>query len=139
VQGPALIVSGIALFFIVTRSSLLGLPEQMKVPQPKWSYVGAGLAFLIALAAAVTHPENLLTIGAVFAFLGIPSDGGVALLAGFFLGSLAMWAGAIELLGHLGQKQGRRIMLWVMQLLCALCIVAGIVQLARAFGVFAKM
>ena len=95
------------------------------------------MAFFIALAAAVSHPENLLTIGAVFAFLGIPSERGVALLAGFFLGSLTMWAAAIELLAHLGQKQGRQIMLRVMQLLCALCIIAGIVQLARAFGAFA--
>jgi len=137
VQGPALIVSGIALFFIVTRSSLLGLPQETRLPEPQWRYVGAGVAFFIALAAAVSHPENLLTIGAVFAFLGIPSERGVALLAGFFLGSLAMWAAAIELLAHLGQKQGRQIMLRVMQLLCALCIIAGIVQLARAFGAFA--
>src|SRR5262249_3658747 len=129
VQGPALIVSGIALFFIVTRSSLLGLPQETRLlPEPQWRYVGAGVTFLIAVAAAVSHPENLLTIGAVFAFLGIPSERGVALLAGFFLGSLVMWAAAIELLAHLGQKQGRQIMLRVMQLLCALCIVAGIVQ-----------
>jgi len=51
------------------------------------------------------------------------------------LGSLAMWAGSIELLGHLGQQQGRQIMLRVMQLLCALCVVAGLVQLARGFGI----
>jgi chromate transporter len=137
VQGPALILSGIALFFIVTRSALLGLPEQAKAQEPKWSYAGAGVVSLIALTASITHPENLLTITAVFAVLGIPSDGGVALLAGFFLGSLAMWAGSIELLAHLGQKQGRQIMLRVMQLLCALCILAGIVQLGRAFDIFA--
>ena len=29
--------------------------------------MGAGLAALVALAASVTHPENLLAIGAVFA------------------------------------------------------------------------
>jgi chromate transporter len=137
VQGPALIVSGIALFFIVTRSALLGLPQQANPQEPKWSYLGASVAFLIALTASMTHPENLLTITAVFTVLGVPSDGGFILLAGFFLGSLAMWGGSIELLGHLGQNQGRQIMLWVMQLLCALCILAGIVQLGRGLGIFA--
>jgi hypothetical protein len=36
------------------------------------------------------------------------------------------------LLCHLGEKQGRQIMLRVMQSLCVLCIAAGVVQLARA-------
>src|SRR5262249_1477317 len=87
-QGAALIASGIALLFIVTRSELLGLPDQDQAQVPKWAYVGTGLAFLIAFGASITHPENLLAIGAVFTFLGIESDSDSVLLAGFFLGSL---------------------------------------------------
>jgi hypothetical protein len=94
--------------------------------------MGAGLAALIALSASVTHPENLLAIGAVFAILGIGSDSGITLLAGFFIGTGLTWFSTIELLCHLGEKQGRQIMLRVMQSLCVLCIVVGVVQLARA-------
>jgi chromate transport protein ChrA len=135
VQGAALILSGIALFLVATRSTLLGLPrEAAALEPPKWRVMGGGLAFLVAVAASVTHPENLLTITAVMSVLGIQSDSGFALLAGFFLGSLAMWAGAIELLCRLGQNQGRQIMRRVMQLLCVLCVVAGIAQLVRWFN-----
>jgi chromate transporter len=130
-QGSALIASGIALLFIVTRSELLGLPDQDQPQVPKWTYVGTGLAFLIAFGASITHPENLLAIGAVFTFLGIESDSDSVLLAGFFLGSLATWTGSIELMCRLGESTGRRVMRRVMQLLCILCIVAGIAQLGR--------
>jgi len=131
-QGPVLILGGIALLFIVSRSVLLGLPQQDQTRDEQWTYVGAGLAALIALSASVTHPENLLAIGAVFAILGIGSDSGITLLAGFFIGTALTWFSTIELLCHLGEKQGRQIMLRVMQSLCVLCIAAGFVQLARA-------
>jgi chromate transporter len=131
-QGPVLILGGIALLFIVSRSVLLGLPQQEQTRDEQWTYVGAGLAALIALSASVTHPENLLAIGAVFAILGIGSDSGITLLAGFFIGTALTWFSTIELLCHLGEKQGRQIMLRVMQSLCVLCIAAGFVQLARA-------
>jgi len=131
-QGPVLILGGIALLFIVSRSVLLGLPQQKQTQDEQWTYVGAGLAALIALSASVTHPENLLAIGAVFAILGIGSDSGITLLAGFFIGTAVTWFSTIELLCHLGEKQGRQIMLRVMQSLCVLCIAAGFVQLARA-------
>jgi len=131
-QGPILIVGGIALLFIVSRSVLLGLPQQEQPRDEQWTYMGAGLAALIALSASVTHPENLLAIGAVFAILGIGSDSGVTLLTGFFIGTALTWFSTIELLCHLGEKQGRQIMLRVMQSLCVLCIAAGVVQLARA-------
>ena len=131
-QGPVLILGGIALLFIVSRSVLLGLPQQEQTRDEQWTYVGAGLAALIALSASITHPENLLAIGAVFAILGIGSDSGIALLAGFFVGTALTWFSTIELLCHLGEKQGRQIMLRVMQSLCVLCIAAGFVQLARA-------
>ena len=131
-QGPVLILGGIALLFIVSRSVLLGLPQQDQTRDEQWTYVGAGLAALIALSASVTHPENLLAIGAVFAILGIGSDKGITLLAGFFIGTALTWFSTIELLCHLGEKQGRQIMLRVMQSLCVLCIAAGFVQLARA-------
>jgi hypothetical protein len=131
-QGPILIVGGFALLFIVSRSVLLGLPQQEQPRDEQWTYMGAGLAALIALSASVTHPENLLAIGAVFAILGIGSDSGVTLLTGFFIGTALTWFSTIELLCHLGEKQGRQIMLRVMQSLCVLCIAAGVVQLARA-------
>jgi hypothetical protein len=131
-QGPILILGGIALLFIVSRSVLLGLPQQEQTRDEQWTYMGAGLAALIALSASVTHPENLLAIGAVFAILGIGSDSGITLLAGFFIGTALTWFSTIELLCHLGEKQGRQIMLRVMQSLCVLCIAAGFVQLARA-------
>lgn len=131
-QGPILILGGIALLFIVSRSVLLGLPRQQQTRDEQWTYMGAGLAALIALSASVTHPENLLAIGAVFAILGIGSDSGVILLAGFFIGTALTWFSTIELLCRLGEKQGRQIMLRVMQSLCLLCIAAGFVQLARA-------
>jgi chromate transporter len=131
-QGPILILGGIALLFIVSRSVLLGLPQQPQTRDEQWTYAGAGLAALIALSASVTHPENLLAIGAVFAILGIGSDSGITLLAGFFIGTALTWFSTIELLCHLGEKQGRQIMLRVMQSLCLLCIAAGFVQLARA-------
>jgi chromate transporter len=131
-QGPVLILGGIALLFVVSRSVLLGLPQQEQARDEEWTYVGAGLAALIAVSASVTHPENLLAIGAVFAILGIGSDSGIALLAGFFIGTGLTWFSTIELLCHLGEKQGRQIMLRVMQSLCVLCIAAGFVQLARA-------
>ena len=131
-QGPILILGGIALLFIVSRSVLLGLPQQQQTRDEQWTYMGAGLAALIALSASVTHPENLLAIGAVFAILGIGSDSGVILLAGFFIGTALTWFSTIELLCRLGEKQGRQIMLRVMQSLCLLCIAAGFVQLARA-------
>lgn len=131
-QGPILILGGIALLFIVSRSVLLGLPQQKQRQDEEWTYVGAGLAALIAVSASVTHPENLLAIGAVFVILGIGSDSGIALLAGFFIGTGLTWFSTIELLCHLGEKQGRQIMLRVMQSLCVLCIAAGFVQLARA-------
>jgi chromate transporter len=139
VQGPALVLSGIALFLIVTRSTLLGLPQRPAAQAPTWTYASSGAAFLVALAASTTHPENLLTITAVFSVLGIRADSGLVVLAGFFLGSLAMWAGSIELLCRLGQQQGRQIMLRVMQLLCVLCVIAGIVQLSRGLGIFAHI
>jgi hypothetical protein len=135
-QGPILILGGIALLLVVSRSALLGLPRQQHAQPEKWTYVGAGLAALIALAASVTHPENLLAIGAVFAILGIGSDSGTTLLAGFFIGTFATWFITIELLCHLGEKQGRQIMLRVMQALCVLCIAAGLVQLGRAANLF---
>jgi chromate transporter len=135
-QGPILILGGIALLFVVSRSVLLGLPQQAPVQPEKWTYMGTGLASLIAVSASVTHPENLLAIGAVFAILGIGSDSGITLLAGFFMGSAITWFGTIELLCHLGEKQGRQIMLRVMQGLSVLCIAAGFVQLARAMNVF---
>ena len=135
-QGPILILGGIALLFVVSRSVLLGLPQQAPVQPEKWTYMGTGLASLIAVSASVTHPENLLAIGAVFAILGIGSDSGLTLLAGFFMGSAITWFGTIELLCHLGEKQGRQIMLRVMQGLSVLCIAAGFVQLARAMNVF---
>ena len=136
-QGPILILGGIALLLVVSRSALLGLPRQEHAQPEKWTYVvGAGLAALIALAASVTHPENLLAIGAVFAILGIGSDSGTTLLAGFFIGTFATWFSTIELLCRLGEKQGRQIMLRVMQSLCVLCIAAGLVQLGRAANLF---
>jgi hypothetical protein len=135
-QGPMLILGGIALLLVVSRSSLLGLPRQEHAGPEKWTYMGAGLAALIALAASVTHPENLLAIGAVFAILGIGSDSGTTLLAGFFVGTSATWFSTIELLCRLGEKQGRQIMLRVMQSLSVLCIAAGLVQLARAANLF---
>jgi chromate transport protein ChrA len=136
-QGPILILGGIALLLVVSRSALLGLPRQEHAQPEKWTYVvGAGLAALIALAASVTHPENLLAIGAVFAILGIGSDSGTTLLAGFFIGTSATWFSTIELLCRLGEKQGRQIMLRVMQSLCVLCIAAGLVQLGRAANLF---
>ena len=135
-QGPILIVGGIALLFVVSRSVLLGLPQQAPVQREKWTYMGTGLASLIAVSASVTHPENLLAIGGVFAILGIGSDSGITLLAGFFMGSAITWFGTIELLCHLGEKQGRQIMLRVMQGLSVLCIAAGFVQLARAMNLF---
>jgi hypothetical protein len=110
----------------------LGLPQQAQARDEEWTYVGAGLAALIAVSASVTHPENLLAIGAVFAILGIGSDSGITLLAGFFIGTGLTWFSTIELLCHLGEKQGRQIMLRVMQSLCVLCIAAGLVQLVRA-------
>jgi hypothetical protein len=131
-QGPVLILGGIALLFVVSRSVLLGLPQQAQARDEEWTYVGAGLAALIAVSASVTHPENLLAIGAVFAILGIGSDSGITLLAGFFIGTGLTWFSTIELLCHLGEKQGRQIMLRVMQSLCVLCIAAGLIQLARA-------
>jgi hypothetical protein len=135
-QGPLLIVGGIALLFVVSRSVLLGLPQQAPVQREKWTYMGTGLASLIALCASVTHPENLLAIGAVFTILGIGSDTGITLLGGFFLGTAITWFGTIELLCHLGEKQSRQIMLRVMQGLSVLCIAAGFVQLARAVNLF---
>src|SRR5207248_9349411 len=66
-QGPMLVLGGIALLLVVNRSALLGLPRQEHAQPEKWTYMGAGLAGLVALAASVTHPENLLAIGAVFA------------------------------------------------------------------------
>ena len=135
-QGPMLILAGIALLFVVSRSVLLGLPQQEQAQDEKWTYVGAGFAALIAVAASVTHPENLLAIGAVFAILGIGSDSGITLLAGFFIGTAVTWFSTIELLCHLGEKQGRQIMLRVMQGLCVLCITAGFIQLARAANLF---
>jgi len=135
-QGPVLILGGIALLFVVSRSVLLGLPQQAPVQPEKWTYMGTGLASLIAVSASVTHPENLLAIGAVFAILGIGSDSGITLLAGFFIGSAITWFGTIELLCHLGEKQGRQIMLRVMQGLSVLCIAAGFVQLVRAMNLF---
>ena len=134
IQGPILILSGIALLYVVNRSAVLGLPRRNEGREQKWTYVGASLAFVIALAASVTHPENLLTIGSVFAILGIGSDSGWIVLAGFFLGTLTMWFSAIELLYRLGESQGRRIMRHVMQALCVVCIMAGLVQLARGLG-----
>jgi chromate transport protein ChrA len=135
-QGLILILGGIVLLLVVSRSALLGLPRQEHARPEKWTYVGAGLAGLIALAASVTHPENLLAIGAVFAILGIGSDSGTTLLAGFFVGTATTWFSTIELLCHLGEKQGRQIMLRVMQSLCVLCIAAGLVQLGRAANLF---
>jgi chromate transporter len=135
-QGPILILGGIALLFIVSRSVLLGLPGQEQTREEKWTYASVGFAALIATSASVTHPENLLAIGAVFAILGIGSDGGITLLAGFFVGSLITWFGTIELLCRLGEKQGRQIMLRVMQALCVLCIAAGLVQLGRGLNLF---
>jgi chromate transport protein ChrA len=137
-QGPILILGGIALLFVVSRSALLGLPRGEQVQPERWTYMGAGFAALIAVAASVTHPENLLAIGAVFAILGIGSDSGITLLAGFFIGTAVTWFSTIELLCHLGEKQGRQIMLRVMQGLCALCIVVGLVQLARATNLFSS-
>jgi hypothetical protein len=134
IQGPLLILSGIVLLYIVNRSAILGLPRQDRGPEQKWTYVGTGLAFLIGLAASITHPENLLTIGSVFAILGIGSDSGPMVLAGFFIGTFTTWFSAIELLYRLGERQGRRIMRHVMQALCALCIAAGLVQLARGLS-----
>ncbi len=131
-QGPVLIVAGIALLFVVSRSVLLGLPQQASAQPEKWTYMGTGLASLLALSASVTHPENLIAIGAVFAILGIGSESGITLLAGFFMGTAITWFGTIELLCHLGEKQGRQIMLRVMQGLSVLCIAAGFIQLARA-------
>jgi hypothetical protein len=52
------------------------------------------------------------------------------------MGSAITWFGTIELLCHLGEKQGRQIMLRVMQGLSVLCIAAGFVQLARAMNLF---
>src|SRR5262245_30839033 len=49
-QGPVLILGGIALLFIVSRSVLLGLPQQEQTRDEQWTYVGAGLAALIALS-----------------------------------------------------------------------------------------
>ena len=135
-QGPLLIVGGIALLFVVSRSVLLGLPQQAPVEREKWTYMGTGLASLIAVCASVTHPENLLAIGAVFTILGIGSDSGITLLGGFFLGTAITWFGTIELLCHLGEKQSRQIMLRVMQGLSVLFIAAGFVQLARAVNLF---
>jgi chromate transporter len=131
-QGPILVVGGIALLLVVSRSVLLGLPQQASAQPEKWTYMGTGVASLIALSASVSHPENLLAIGAVFAILGIGSESGITLLAGFFTGTAITWFGTIELLCHLGEKQGRQIMLRVMQGLSVLCIAAGVIQLARA-------
>jgi chromate transporter len=135
-QGPILIAGGIALLFIVSRSTLLGLPRQEQAQGEKWTYVGAGFAALIAVSASITHPENLLAIGGVFAILEIGSNSGLTLLAGFFIGTLATWFGTIELLCRLGESQGRQIMLRVMQGLSVLCIAAGFIQLARAANLF---
>jgi hypothetical protein len=135
-QGPVLILGGIALLFVVSRSVLLGLPREEQAQPEKWTYMGTGLAALIAVAASVTHPENLLAIGAVFTILGVGSDSGITLLAGFFIGTAVTWFSTIELLCHLGEKQGRQIMLRVMQALCVLCIAAGFIQLARAAKLF---
>jgi hypothetical protein len=135
-QGPILILGGIALLLIVSRSVLLGVPQQEQAREEKWTYVSVGLAVLIAMSASVTHPENLLAIGAVFAILGIGSDSGITLLAGFFIGSLVTWFSAIELLCRLGEKQGRQVMLRVMQALCVLCVAAGLVQLGRGLNLF---
>jgi hypothetical protein len=63
-------------FETVSRSVLLGLPQQEQAGGKKWTYVSVGLAVLIAMSASVTHPENLLAIGAVFAIFGIGSDSG---------------------------------------------------------------
>ena len=134
IQGPILILSGIALLYVVNRSAVLGLPRQNEGREQKWIYVGTSLAFVIALSASVTHPENLLAIGSVFAILGIGSDSGLIVLAGFFLGTLTTWFSAIELLYRLGESQGRRIMRHVMQALCVMCVVAGLVQLGRGLG-----
>jgi chromate transporter len=135
-QGPILILGGIALLLIVSRSVLLGVPQQEQAREEKWTYVSVGLAVLIAMSASVTHPENLLAIGAVFAILGIGSDSGITLLAGFFIGSLVTWFSTIELLCRLGEKQGRQVMLRVMQALCVLCVAAGLVQLGRGLNLF---
>jgi hypothetical protein len=54
-QGPILILGGIALLFIVSRSVLLGLPQQEQTRDEQWTYMGAGLAALIALSASVSH------------------------------------------------------------------------------------
>jgi chromate transport protein ChrA len=135
-QGPILILGGIALLLIVSRSVLLGVPQQEQAREEKWTYVSVGLAVLIAMSASVTHPENLLAIGAVFAILGIGSDSSITLLAGFFIGSLVTWFSAIELLCRLGEKQGRQVMLRVMQALCVLCVAAGLVQLGRGLNLF---
>jgi chromate transporter len=135
-QGPILILGGIALLLIVSRSVLLGVPQQEQAREEKWTYVSVGLAVLIAMSASVTHPENLLAIGAVFAILGIGSDSGITLLAGFFIGSLVTWFSTIELLCRLGEKPGRQVMLRVMQALCVLCVAAGLVQLGRGLNLF---
>lgn len=136
VQGVLLILSGIALLFIVSRSVLLGLPPQGSARGPGRTYAGAGLAFFVAVSASVTHPENLLAIGSIFAVLGIGSDSGILLLSGFFIGSFTTWFGSIELLCRLGESRGRQIMLRVMQIVCIFCIAAGLAQLARGFDLF---
>ena len=136
VQGVLLILSGIALLFIVSRSVFLGLPPQAPARGLSRTYVGAGLAFFVAVSASVTHPENLLAIGSVFAVLGIGSNSGIVLLTGFFIGSCVTWFGSIELLSRLGESRGRQIMLRVMQIASILCIAAGFTQLARGFNLF---
>jgi chromate transporter len=136
VQGGLLILSGIALLFIVSRSVLLGLPPQGPARGPGRTYAGAGLAFFVAVSASVTHPENLLAIGSIFAVLGIGSDSGIVLLSGFFVGSFTTWFSSIELLCRLGENRGRQIMLRVMQIVCIFCIAAGCAQLARGFNLF---
>jgi chromate transporter len=137
-QGPMLILGGVVLLLVVSRSALLGLPREEQAQAEKWTYVGTGLAALIAVTASVTHPENLLAIGGVFAILGVGSDSGTTLLIGFFIGSALTWFSTIELLCHLGEKQGRQIMLRVMQGLCVLCIAVGFIQLARAANFFSS-
>ena len=49
---------GIALLFIVSRSVLLGLPQQEQTRDEQWTYVGAGLAALIALSASAALKKS---------------------------------------------------------------------------------
>ena len=39
-QGPILILGGIVLLLVVSRSALLGLPRQQHARPEKWTYVG---------------------------------------------------------------------------------------------------